>query len=59
MERCQDTIRRVAGKLVQEKKRKIEEAASMGKTYGGKDLLSLLRESTLPPITIPSITLPQ
>ncbi|KAF9452348.1 cytochrome-450 hydroxylase [Macrolepiota fuliginosa MF-IS2] len=45
IERCQGTIRRVAGRLIQEKKRKIQEAANNGKTYGGKDLLSLLLKS--------------
>ncbi|KXN90645.1 Cytochrome P450 4F1 [Leucoagaricus sp. SymC.cos] len=45
VKRCQSTIRRVAGKLIQEKKRKIEEAANYGKIYGGKDLLSLLLKS--------------
>ncbi|KAI0917626.1 hypothetical protein AcW1_007212 [Taiwanofungus camphoratus] len=40
--RCQEVIRRVAGQLVQEKKRKIAEAEAQGSTYQGKDLLSLL-----------------
>lgn len=42
MERCQDTIHRVAGQLVKDKKRKMEEVLSEGKSYEGKDLLSLL-----------------
>ncbi|KAJ3571759.1 hypothetical protein NP233_g3541 [Leucocoprinus birnbaumii] len=45
VERCRNTISRVAGQLIQEKKRKIEEAARCGKTYDGKDLLSLLLKS--------------
>ncbi|KAF5354697.1 hypothetical protein D9756_005236 [Leucocoprinus leucothites] len=45
VERCKATIRRVAGRLIQEKKRKIEDAARLGKTYDGKDLLSLLLKS--------------
>lgn len=43
MRRCQEVIHRVAGNLIQEKKRKIAEAEAEGKTYQGKDLLSLLR----------------
>ena len=43
MRRCQEVIRRVAGNLIQEKKRKIAEAEAEGKDYQGKDLLSLLR----------------
>lgn len=41
--RCQRVIRRVAGRLVQEKKHKIMEGEKNGKAYAGKDLLSLLR----------------
>lgn len=39
-----ETIKRVAGRLIQEKKRKIEEAEKAGSVYGGKDLLSALRK---------------
>ncbi len=35
-------IQRVAGKLIQEKKRKMADAEEKGETYQGKDLLSLL-----------------
>ncbi len=44
MKKSQAVIKRVAGRLIQEKKRKIEEAEKAGTTYGGKDLLSALRE---------------
>ncbi|TFY63818.1 hypothetical protein EVJ58_g3024 [Rhodofomes roseus] len=51
--RCQEVIRRVAGNLIQEKKRKIAEAEAQGKTHQGKDLLTLLLKSNaaadLPP----------
>nr|BAK09372.1 cytochrome P450 [Postia placenta] len=51
--RCQGVIRRVAGQLVQEKKRKIAEAEASGVAHQGKDLLSLLLRSNaaadLPP----------
>ncbi|PCH40422.1 cytochrome P450 [Wolfiporia cocos MD-104 SS10] len=51
--RCQEVIRRVAGTLIQEKKRKIAEAEEKGLTHQGKDLLSLLLKSNaaadLPP----------
>lgn len=40
--KCQTVIHRVAGKLIQEKKRKIQEAEMNGEVYQGKDLLSLL-----------------
>ncbi|KAH9932764.1 cytochrome-450 hydroxylase [Epithele typhae] len=47
VKRSQDTIQRVAGRLIQEKKRKIEEAERVGVPYIGKDLLSnLLRSNT-------------
>lgn len=39
---CQEVIKRVAGRLIQEKKRKMAEAEEKGQTYQGKDLLSLL-----------------
>ena len=42
VKRCQEVIRRVAGRLIQEKKRKIEEAEKAGSVYGGRDLLSAL-----------------
>lgn len=45
VKKSQDVIKRVAGRLIQEKKRKIEEAEKTGTTYGGKDLLSALRRS--------------
>ncbi|KAI0090301.1 cytochrome P450 [Irpex rosettiformis] len=51
--RCREVIHRVAGRLIQEKKRKIMEAQAKGQTYGGKDLLSLLlkfnESSEIPP----------
>ena len=40
----QATIQRVASQLVQEKKRKILEGERTGKSYEGKDLLTLLRK---------------
>ena len=40
--RCQEVIHRVAGQLVQEKKRKIVDGDKAGSAYAGKDLLSLL-----------------
>jgi hypothetical protein len=39
---CQKVIRRVAGQLIQEKKRKITEGEASGKGYQAKDLLTLL-----------------
>lgn len=45
--RCQKVIRRVAGQLVQEKKRKIMEGEKSGSAYAGKDLLSLLLKSNV------------
>ncbi|GJE92602.1 cytochrome P450 [Phanerochaete sordida] len=51
--KCQKVIERVAGKLIQEKKRKISEAEEKGEVYQGKDLLSLMLKSNaakdLPP----------
>ncbi|EMD39602.1 hypothetical protein CERSUDRAFT_80986 [Gelatoporia subvermispora B] len=51
--RCQEVIRHVAGRLVQEKKRKMGEAEKGGDAYSGRDLLSLLLKSNsaadLPP----------
>ncbi|RPD56633.1 cytochrome-450 hydroxylase [Lentinus tigrinus ALCF2SS1-7] len=53
VKKSQEVIKRVAGRLIQEKKRKIEEAEKAGTTYGGKDLLSALLRSNaaadLPP----------
>jgi len=43
VKRCQEVIRRVAGHLVTEKKRKIMEGEKTGSTFVDKDLLSLLR----------------
>lgn len=43
--KCQTVIERVAGRLIQEKKRKIAEAEEKGQVYQGKDLLSLLLKS--------------
>ncbi|XP_006461052.1 hypothetical protein AGABI2DRAFT_204483 [Agaricus bisporus var. bisporus H97] len=45
VERCQDTIHRVAGQLVKDKRHKMEEVLNEGKSYEGKDLLSLLLKS--------------
>ena len=44
IKKSQATIQRVAGQLIQEKKRKIQEAEKSGSAYIGKDLLSALRE---------------
>ncbi|KAI0268696.1 cytochrome-450 hydroxylase [Gloeopeniophorella convolvens] len=41
----QETIGRVARKLIQERKQKIQEGEESGKAYGGRDLLSLLLKS--------------
>ncbi|ESK92976.1 cytochrome p450 [Moniliophthora roreri MCA 2997] len=53
VERCQSVIRRVAGHLIQEKKRKIADGIKSGYAYEGKDLLTLLLKSNdavdLPP----------
>ena len=43
--RCREIIHRVAGQLVQEKKKKVMKGEKEGSAYGGKDLLSLLRKS--------------
>jgi hypothetical protein len=40
--RCQEVIRRVAGKLIQEKKAKVAEGERIGKSFAGRDLLTLL-----------------
>lgn len=42
MNACQKVIRRVAGQLIKEKKRKIIEGEASGKGYQAKDLLTLL-----------------
>ena len=44
IQRCRGVIERVAGKVIQEKKRKIAEAEERGKSYDGRDLLTLLRK---------------
>lgn len=44
-------IKRVAGRLIQEKKRKIEEAQEKGEVHQGKDLLSLMCESIVSFVT--------
>ncbi|KAG6907916.1 hypothetical protein DXG01_006971 [Tephrocybe rancida] len=53
VERCQNTIHRVAGQLIQENKRRLYEAEKSGSPFVGKDLLSLLLKSNaatdLPP----------
>ncbi|KAI0064119.1 cytochrome-450 hydroxylase [Artomyces pyxidatus] len=43
----QETINRVASKLVQEKKTEIREGEEAGKLFGGKDLLSLMLKSNM------------
>ncbi|OCH87337.1 cytochrome P450 [Obba rivulosa] len=51
--RCQEVIRDVAGRLIQEKKRKITDAEKSGDTHNDRDLLSLLLKANaaadLPP----------
>ncbi|TFK22582.1 cytochrome-450 hydroxylase [Coprinopsis marcescibilis] len=47
VDRCQNVIRKVAGELIQDKKRKIEEGQKSGKPYQGRDLLSLLLKSNV------------
>ncbi|KII92075.1 hypothetical protein PLICRDRAFT_36852 [Plicaturopsis crispa FD-325 SS-3] len=54
VQRCQEVIRRVAGKLVQEKKRKISEGERNGVPYEGRDLLSLLLKSNANPALPPA-----
>ncbi|KAF7336330.1 Cytochrome P450 [Mycena venus] len=53
VQRCQEVIHRVAGRLIQEKKQKIAEGEKSGDSYDGKDLLTLLLKSNtaadLPP----------
>ena len=44
IERYQSNIRHITDRLIQEKKRKIEDAAANGKTYEGNDFLSRLRK---------------
>ncbi|KAI0337211.1 cytochrome P450 [Trametopsis cervina] len=43
--KCRAVIDRIAGDLIQEKKRKIAEAEEKGQNYQGKDLLTLLLKS--------------
>ncbi|KAF9531581.1 cytochrome-450 hydroxylase [Crepidotus variabilis] len=45
IQRCQGVIRRVAGRLIQEKKAKILQGHLDGVPYSGRDLLSLLLKS--------------
>ncbi|KAJ7680230.1 cytochrome-450 hydroxylase [Mycena polygramma] len=45
VQRCQEVIHRVAGRLIQEKKQKIAEGEKSGDPYDGKDLLTLLLKS--------------
>ncbi|TCD65273.1 hypothetical protein EIP91_002834 [Steccherinum ochraceum] len=45
VERCKAVIHRVAGQLIQDKKKKILEAEMEGKIYEGRDLLTLLLKS--------------
>jgi len=45
--KCQEVIRRVAGQLIQDKKREIMEGEKSGNTHVGKDLLSLLFKSNM------------
>ncbi|KAJ8487232.1 hypothetical protein ONZ51_g4301 [Trametes cubensis] len=47
VKRSHEVINRVAGRLIQEKKRKIEEAEKSGSVYAGKDLLSALLKSNI------------
>ncbi|KAK7470690.1 hypothetical protein VKT23_002112 [Stygiomarasmius scandens] len=47
IKRCQAIIQRVAGNLIQEKKRKIAEGELSGQAYGGRDLLTLLLKSNI------------
>ncbi|KAF8647176.1 hypothetical protein AX16_007005 [Volvariella volvacea WC 439] len=47
IQRCHGVIHRVAGQLIQEKKRKIIECEKEGSSYTGRDLLSLLIKSNM------------
>ncbi|KAI8996509.1 cytochrome-450 hydroxylase [Trametes punicea] len=47
VKKSHEVINRVAGRLIQEKKHKIEEAEKAGSVYGGKDLLSALLKSNI------------
>ncbi|KAI0354829.1 cytochrome-450 hydroxylase [Trametes cingulata] len=47
VKKSHEVINRVAGRLIQEKKRKIEEAEKVGSMYGGKDLLSALLKANV------------
>ncbi|KAJ3477945.1 hypothetical protein NLI96_g10112 [Meripilus lineatus] len=45
IKKCRAVIERIAGGLIQEKKRKISEAEKVGSTYQARDLLTLLLKS--------------
>ncbi|KAJ6499396.1 cytochrome-450 hydroxylase [Mycena sanguinolenta] len=45
VDRCQEAIHRVAGRLIQEKKQKLFEGEKSGDPYDGRDLLTLLLKS--------------
>ncbi|KAI9066011.1 cytochrome-450 hydroxylase [Trametes sanguinea] len=47
VKKSHEVINRVAGRLIQEKKSKIEESEKAGSVYGGKDLLSALLRSNI------------
>ncbi|RDB16987.1 hypothetical protein Hypma_002672 [Hypsizygus marmoreus] len=47
VKRCQEVIHRVAGQLIQEKKRKVVEGEKSGSSFMGRDLLSLLLKSNV------------
>lgn len=42
VDKCKAVIHRVAGQLIQERKQKILDAENTGKTYEGRDLLTLM-----------------
>lgn len=42
VDKCKAVIHRVAGQLIQERKQKILDAENAGKTYEGRDLLTLM-----------------
>ncbi|KAF7376063.1 Cytochrome P450 4F1 [Mycena sanguinolenta] len=45
VDRCQEVIHRIAGRLIQEKKEKLSEGEKSGDPYDGRDLLTLLLKS--------------
>ncbi|KAI0076708.1 cytochrome-450 hydroxylase [Panus rudis PR-1116 ss-1] len=47
VKRCRAVIERVAGQLIQEKKRKLSDAEKSGSVFQGKDLLTLLLKSNV------------